>query len=57
MKIAFIGLGIMGSDTEMLKTTHDLAREMMARRDEDAMAIVEMARARFAGRLNEIAIN
>jgi len=52
-----IGLGIMGSDTEMLKITHDLAREMMTRDDEDARAIVEMAKARFAGRMSEIAVN
>ena len=51
------GVNLMGSDTELLKITHDLARELMASDSEDARTVVELAKARFADKLNEIAIN
>ena len=47
----------MGSDTELLKITHDLARELMTEDSDDARTVIEMAKKRFANKLSEIAIN
>lgn len=53
-----MGLNLMASDTELLKVTHDLAREMMSRpEDSDTQTVVAMAKERFAGKLDEIAMN
>lgn len=53
-----MGLNLMASDTELLKVTHDLAREMMSRpEDPDTQTVVAMAKERFAGKLDEIAMN
>ena len=52
------GIGQMGSDAEMLKQTHDLARELLADPEsEDARAVIALAQARFADRLDGIAVN
>ena len=52
------GVGLMGSDAELLKLTHDLARELMTVPESaDAAVVIELARERFAGKLAVIAIN
>ena len=52
------GVGLMGSDAELLKLTHDLARELMADPEKpDARTVIALARERFADRLDGIAIN
>ena len=52
------GVGLMGSDAELLKLTHDLARELMADSESpDARTVIGLARERFADRLDGIAIN
>ena len=52
------GVGLMGSDAELLKLTHDLARELMADSESpDARTVIALARERFADGLNGIAIN
>ena len=52
------GVAMMGSDAELLKQTHDLAKELMARPESaDAQAVAALARDRFGEKLNKIAIN
>jgi len=52
------GVNLMGSDSELLKITHDLARELLSKpEDPDAQAVVAMAKDRFAEKLKEIAVN
>ena len=52
------GVNLMGSDAELLKTTHDLARELLSRpENEEAAAVIALAKERFSDKLNEIAIN
>ena len=52
------GVGALASDVELLKVTHDAARELMqAPEDEDTQAIVRLARARFVAQVDEIGIN
>ena len=53
-----VGVGLMGSDAELLKLTHDLARELMTVPESaDAAVVIALARERFAGKLAGIAIN
>ena len=52
------GVSLYGSDAELLKCTHDLARELLADPEsDDARAVIALAKARFADRLNGIAAN
>jgi len=51
------GVNLMGSDAELLKITHDLARELLSSDSEEGRIVVGLAKARFANKLNEIAIN
>lgn len=52
------GASLMGSDAEMLKTTHDLAAELLNRPDDpDAQTVVALAKERFEGRLSQMALN
>ena len=52
------GVGLMGSDTDLLKLTHDLARELMADPENpDAAVVIALAKKRFADKLDGIAIN
>ena len=52
------GIGSLAGDTELLKLTHDEARELM--RDasgEEARAVIALARERFADKLESVAVN
>ena len=51
------GLGLAGTDTLILKQTHDLARELMNGDSEDARRIIELSRARFGEKLEGVAVN
>ena len=52
------GIGSLAGDAELLKLTHDEARDLMADPDApDARAVVALARERFAERLREVAVN
>ena len=51
------GLGLAGTDTLLLKQTHDLARELMNGDSEDARRIIELSRARFGEKLEGVAVN
>jgi len=52
------GMDALASDTEMLKLTHDEARIIMkTRSSEESLQVINLARERFADRLNDIAIN
>ena len=51
------GLGLAGTDTLILKQTHDLARELMNGDSEDARRIIELSRARFGEKLEDVAVN
>ena len=52
------GIGTLAGDTELLKLTHDEARELMRRPDsDDARAVIALARERFADRLENVAVN
>ncbi len=52
------GASLMGSDAEMLKTTHDLAAELLNHPDDpDAQTVVALAKERFEGRLSQMALN
>ena len=51
------GIGALAGNTELLKLTHDEARDLMAEPDApDARAVIALARERFAERLNEVAM-
>lgn len=53
-----IGTSVMAADTQLLKCTHDLARELLAQFDShDAQAVIAMAKERFDGRADLIAMN
>ncbi len=55
---AVTGVNLMAGDTQLLKLTHDEAREIMRRADEPEMAaLIEAARARFEQKLSEVAMN
>ena len=48
----------MGSDAELLKTTHDLARSLLAHPEEpDATQVIRLAKERFAAQLESMAVN
>ncbi|MDO4867798.1 MAG: ATP-dependent DNA helicase RecG [Clostridia bacterium] len=52
------GIGSLAGDTELLKLTHDEARDLM--RDasgEEARAVIALARDRFADKLQSVAVN
>ena len=52
------GIGSLAGDTELLKQTHDEARDLM--RDasgEEARAVIALARERFADKLESVAVN
>ena len=51
------GLGLAGTDTQLLKQTHDLAREITASDDEDSQKIISLAKARFGEQLNGVSVN
>ena len=51
------GLGLAGTDTLILKQTHDLARELMNGDSEDVRRIIELSRARFGEKLEGVAVN
>ncbi len=52
------GIGALAGDTELLKLTHDAAHELLKNPDtDDARAVVDLARERFADRLEDIGIN
>jgi len=52
------GLGAMAGDTAMLKITHDEARAILREPESDiAQAIMAQARAAYADRLNDVAMN
>ncbi len=51
-------IGSLAGDAELLKESHDEAAGLMADPDsDDACAVIALARERFAGRLEEVAIN
>jgi ATP-dependent DNA helicase RecG len=53
-----VGLGALAGDTELLKITHDEARRLLKDPDSDeARAVIAVAKANFAGRLNDVAMN
>ena len=48
----------MGSDAELIRDTHDLARELLSRPERpDAAQVIALARERFAGRMDAMALN
>ena len=52
------GLGALAGDTELLKITHDEARRLLKNSDDDeARAVIEMAKVNFADKLCDIAMN
>ena len=51
------GIGLAGTDTALLKQTHDLARELMSADTEESKRIIEMARIRFGDKLDGVAVN
>ena len=52
------GIDMLASDTEMLKTTHDEAHDLMKNRDSDeAQCVIALAKERFAEKLQEVAVN
>ena len=52
------GMNALASDAELLKLTHDEARDILARPDDpEAQAVVALARARFAERMEEVGVN
>jgi len=52
------GLGSLAGDAELLKLTHDEARDLMADPDTpEAKAVIELAKDRFAERLRDVAVN
>ena len=52
------GLGSLAGDAELLKLTHDEAQALMAAPGEpDAQAVIALAKARFADRLRDVAVN
>ena len=52
------GIGALAGDAELLKLTHDEAHALMRNPDdEDTRAVIALARARFADRLENVAVN
>ena len=52
------GLGALAGDTELLKITHDLARELLKNPEgEESSVIIAMAKETFGDRLTDIAMN
>ncbi len=52
------GIGALAGDTELLKLTHDAAHELLKNPDtDDARAVVDLARERFADRLEDVGVN
>jgi ATP-dependent DNA helicase RecG len=52
------GLGSLAGDAELLKLTHDEARDMMADPDSpEAQTVIGLARERFMDRLRDVAVN
>lgn len=52
------GVDLMGSDAELLKATHDLARSLLAHPEEpDAAQVIRLAKERFAAQLESMAVN
>ena len=51
-------MGALAGDTELLKITHDEARRLLKNSDDDeARAVIEMAKVNFADKLCDIAMN
>lgn len=52
------GVSLMGSDAELIRDTHDLARELLSQPERpDAAQVIALARERFAGRMDAMALN
>ena len=52
------GIGALAGDAELLKLTHDEARDLMAAPDDpDSRAVIDLARERFADKLRDVAVN
>ena len=52
------GVSLMGSDAELIRDTHDLARELLSHPERpDAAQVIALARERFAGRMDAMALN
>ena len=52
------GLGSLAGDAELLKLTHDEARDLMAAPDSpEAQTVIRLARERFMNRLRDVAVN
>ena len=52
------GVGALASDTELLKLTHDEARDLFRAPDTpEAQTVIALARERFADRLENVAVN
>ena len=52
------GIGALAGDTELLKLTHDEAKNLMDSPDEaDARAVIALAKERFADKLRDVAVN
>ena len=52
------GIDSLAGDAELLKQTHDEAHALMRDRDsDDARAVIVLAKARFADRLGDVAVN
>ncbi len=52
------GIGALAGDTELLKLTHDEAKNLMdSPEDGDARAVIALAKERFADKLRDVAVN
>ncbi len=51
------GLGLAGTDTLLLKQTHELARELIQSDSEDARQVIRLAHDKFGEKFNGIAVN
>ena len=55
---AVVGVNLLASDTQILKITHDEAREILRHPDdEDARGLIALAKERFAEKMADVALN